>query len=59
MHKSIPFIFEYTKKATRNNKLIIRKNKFIKDKLEHILTPETKEYLSLKKQLEHENNRNS
>lgn len=57
MYKSIPLIFKYTGKSIKsNNKLIKKEDKFIKDKLEHILTPETKEYLRLQKLIKQEIN---
>ena len=61
MYKNIPIIFKNIGKTSRMKKNIsdIRlsrtKEKFIKDKLDHMLSPETKEYLKLRNEIEKNN----
>lgn len=61
MYKNIPIIFKNIGKTSRMKKKIseIRlsrtRDKFVKDKLEHILSPETKEYLKMINQIEKNN----
>ena len=58
MYKNIPIIFKNIGKTSGLKKNIseIRlsrtRDKFVKDKLEHILSPETKEYLKLSNEIE-------
>lgn len=61
MYKNIPLVLRNCSKITssksqtiKNKKLLERKHKFIKDKLNDILSPETKEYLKLYKHLKKE-----
>ena len=58
MYKNIPILLKNigTKSSLKKNISEIRlsrnKDKFIKDKLDHILSPETKEYLKLMNEIE-------
>ena len=54
MYKNIPLVLRNCSKITssksqtiKNKKMLEKKQKFIKDKLDNILSPETKEYLKL------------
>ena len=64
MYKSIPIVINHVKsiKSPQMNKmtteLIMKQDKFLCDKLSYILTPETKKYLELRKEMDEEINKN-
>lgn len=61
MYKNIPILFKNIgktsglKKNISDIRLSRTREKFLKDKLEHILSPETKEYLKMINQIEKNN----
>ena len=54
MFKDIPLVIKKTVKSPCINNYVKKQEKFIKDKLDNILSPPAKKYLELNKQLQDE-----